>query len=65
MNVYGVRIGFSLLILLVSASGLMAHTRFKAKVTWDPAVDSSGQPVHNFDHYRLYICSQLLHDRRL
>jgi hypothetical protein len=58
MNVYGVRIGFSLLILLVSASGLMAHTKFKAKVTWDPPVDSSGQPVQNFDHYRLYICSQ-------
>ena len=58
MNVYGARIGFSLLILLLSAPGVMAHTKFKATVAWDPPVDSSGQPVHNFDHYRLYICSQ-------
>jgi hypothetical protein len=56
--VYGTRIGLSLLLLLLLASSGMAHTEFKAKLAGEPPVDNNGQPMENFDHYRLYICSQ-------
>ncbi|PON16812.1 hypothetical protein C2W62_16430 [Candidatus Entotheonella serta] len=59
MNVYGVRMYFSLRMLLLAATGLAAQpTERKANVSWESPLDDSGQPFRAFAHYRLYVCNK-------
>jgi hypothetical protein len=57
-NMYNIRICLCLFMLLLTASGLMAQSEFRAKVSWDPPSDDQGQPAPVFDQYRVYVCNK-------